>query len=81
MAVTSSELQSDGGRLRTSAASGVPPLTRSHSRMNVDRVLRHAFQYVWNWSSEVGFDVMLRHVTTSRPVIVFVDGSSSTSIE
>ena len=79
IAVTSIDAHSDFGRRVNSEVSS--PDARIHSRIHVDLVSRHAFQYVWNCSSDVGFEVRFRHVTTARPVMVRDAGSRSTSME
>ena len=79
IAVTSIDAHSDFGRRVSLDVSG--PAPRIHSRIHVDLVSRHAFQYVWNCSSGAGFDVRFRHVTTARPVMVRDAGSRSTSME
>ncbi|MGC4084985.1 MAG: hypothetical protein QM736_23435 [Vicinamibacterales bacterium] len=54
--------------------------TRRFSRIHVELLSTQAFQYRWNCSSLVGFDVTLRHVSVSRPVSVRVRGLRVTSI-
>jgi hypothetical protein len=80
MAWMSIALQSPAGSVSYRVVAPAPR-ARSVSFSQVDRGLRQAFQYRWNRSSEVGWVVMLRQVTTSRPVIVRDAGSRSTSIE
>ena len=50
----------------------------ARSRMKVDRVSFHAFQYRWNWSSDVAADVMLRQTMRSEAASVRAFGSSET---
>src|SRR5438445_510033 len=60
------------------ADNGLP--VRARSRRNVERVVFHAFQYRWNWSSLVGLTVEFRHWIRSDPESVRLCASSVASI-
>ena len=71
IAVTSMRAQSSAVRARSPSDEA-----RARSRMNVERLSFHAFQYRWNCSSVAATVVMFRQVMVSEPVIVRVAGSS-----
>jgi hypothetical protein len=71
MLVTSIQPQSEAGR---SKASESPASCRS--RIQDERVFRHALKYRWNCRLRAGTLDVLRHVNSASPVRVRLAGSS-----